>query len=358
MLWVLWSTTTFAGWDRQIVDEEVVTATEPHEERSSTYHTAFQLDGPVVLATTTIEHTCRRWSTETVQVTPVRLEKKLKGGEVVKERRTALGASRQHQRNTAEITEPCGSEPAAGAVATILGSRFSVDAQGQWQLRPDSLRQDQLVRVARGVSFEVTGPVDTVAEPFPEAVRRWASGSRGERTEAAADQVARDEAARREAQARSLTALPDQIRAYDGPWTVNQQLDPVSDRLEVVMSRPAASRGPRGLHPELVAQCAGGQLDLYVQVGEAIAHRPTKGEEATVVLRLDDEPAKSVHGTLTADRRTVVLPSSRELLTALPTARTLLFRYTPYGRQAHVDVRFDLTGADLVRDFVTTACPE
>ena len=352
-----------AGWVKSYVDEESVVAEDPHEEREISYRTTFDTSSSVVLkATSVVAVSCTRWSTQTIEIVPTQLKQKVKNGEVVAEKRKPMGLARTVQRDTPKETSVCDEQPAEDVRVAVLGKDIVASTEGVWTLSPTDLRDDQLVRIARGDGgYEVSGPSGREAELFPEPVADWASDARRQLAEAQGREYEEAAAAAAAERAAKYKQLPRLLRTYRGPWSIRHEVNPMDDGLDIVVSREARStvRTTNGsFQPRLVGQCTRGTLDLFIDVKAVTKPQPHRNSVADVELRLDQQQAEQLEAARSADGRALFLPVTPKRLQEVADARTLHAKLDLLYSRYPANVLFDLTDAKTVFDFLLVACPD
>lgn len=349
-----------SSWDRTYLDEEEIIDETAHEERTSLYQTSFEAHDPERLwAQTRLVERCERWTTQTVEIRQVLLETKTKKDQVVQSRRTVVGDPRTVERDTPRASSECGEQPAVGLSVAALGQERQVDPEGRWSIALSQLRSDQLTSLSRGtIGYTLRTDAGPVPGEFSDEARAWAAAGRTRLTTAQPLTGPAEALQLPDWPAPSATPLSRLVEAYQGPWAVRSERDPLDDSQTLVLSRSAEGRVPawrRTAHPVLHARCTSGEPSLLVHLDTRAAVDRARPDIASVVVRLDDAQAQELELIRSDDGEALFFDDPQQWMLSLTQHGSMLFRFEPHLSDP-VDAHFDLTGFSEALGLLATAC--
>lgn len=130
-----------------------------------------------------------------------------------------------------------------------------------------------------------------------------------------------------------------------GDWQVRTETSPIDDSKTVVMALKAQSPIRAWVNdvstPELILRYKEGSLESYFSLG--VTPDTEYGDNRTLTLRFDSEPAIDFKGSISTNNKAVFLKNTRELIRELSSSRKLTLRFTPFNSNP-VTTTFDLSG--------------
>ena len=142
-------------------------------------------------------------------------------------------------------------------------------------------------------------------------------------------------------------------------WTLRREVDPMTDRVAVWISRPAvraiAAWPRKSLRPELVVQCRRGKVSVILVIGTAL--QPYSVDSAAVAMRLDAADVVTLPWSQSTTSEAYFGPEPLELLRMLESAKRARFEVVPFNSAPQV-AEFDLAGLTKAATPVRTACQD
>lgn len=144
-----------------------------------------------------------------------------------------------------------------------------------------------------------------------------------------------------------------------GRWVVGSSKSAVDDTQTVLLyvEADSAIRGwpAKESTPTLMLRCAEKKTEAYVVTGFRPDVESGNLDGATVLIRLDKEPAKSYQAGKSTDGETLFLPAPTSFIRTLTKHERMLFKFTPYNSNPQ-ETTFDLRGLEKVLPPLRKAC--
>ena len=144
-----------------------------------------------------------------------------------------------------------------------------------------------------------------------------------------------------------------------GRWVVGESKSAADDTRTVQLSLEADSAihgwPAKERTPALILRCAEKKTEAFVFTGFRPNVESGNLEGATVLIRLDKDPAKSYRTNQSTDGESLFLPGSTAFIRTLAKHEKMLFRFTPFNSDPQ-ETTFDLRGLEKALAPLKKAC--
>jgi hypothetical protein len=150
-----------------------------------------------------------------------------------------------------------------------------------------------------------------------------------------------------------------QVISAPGQWKVDESVSKMDDSRTVALMLSAGqtiSGWPsKKVIPVLILRCQEKEVNAYVVTGMASQPELGKHKEATIRVRFDGAPAKTLIASTSTSNDSLFLPKAKSMITTMAASKTMVFQFTPFNSDP-AEASFDLRGLDGVLPKLRTAC--
>lgn len=143
-----------------------------------------------------------------------------------------------------------------------------------------------------------------------------------------------------------------------GDWEITTDTSAFDGSPRVVFALRAdktVQGGFEQVRPVLFVRCQEKETEVFIDLGTQADVEDGNLDNATVRLRIGDEPAETLNPGKSTDNMAVFFDGPKALIARLAAADTLLFGFTPFSA-APVETTFDLRGLADILPQLEAAC--